>query len=289
MIGSMAGGKLGAVIGSLFGPVGSALGALVGGVLSAMLGGRLAAAWRLRGLYGALDNLHKAGETYRSALQQERSQLERALTGCRTQASRDWLNEKRRCRNELLDLRNRLQQQLDGATESFVAGFPARLKELRAQVKRETADVLAQTPASPFGWLYPRENDAWRALVRRWSRRVRSRIRAFQAELKKRREEPLEERWNAVRRFLEQHAFRLDSLEEDLDRMEALCAGLRRQYEAARQNGLTRLSEARRRLLEWLNGRIEDLYRAAADRLAELWNQVVEAKRLVQAEAAKHA
>jgi hypothetical protein len=62
--------------------------------------------------------------------------------------------------------------------EQFTQGFPGRLDLLTEQLRTEGQKVLAEMPASRFGFLIPKDVDLFRPLIREWFRQASAKVAA---------------------------------------------------------------------------------------------------------------
>lgn len=145
-------------------PFGAVVGGLIGSIGGAIAGRTVANSIRF-------SEFNKARAEYVTAVENAQAGLKQQMDGSNVEISRLQVTYKERYERErdkiVADANRDIQLLRAGAAKdlaSFVIRFPYHLDTLGAQLQAARSDILKYLPGTPFGFVFPREADLFRAV-----------------------------------------------------------------------------------------------------------------------------
>lgn len=282
-VGSCSGAKVGAGLGAPLGLPGMAAGALIGAIVGG-LGGRIVAkAIRLAAFQRARRIFESRWEAARLTLRLESARSRTEVGAAQDWAGSQWGRIAENIRASFEVTRAHLLAGMTVRRGRVIARFPGYLDELERQLWEEEAQIC---PASPWRVCLFHPGRIGAGLARRqWFVRARSRLAAERQNFAA--AQGTGQAAEAFERFLGSHAFRLPSLERDLDdlnrKRERSAEAIAFAWHQAEAAALA----ARRRVLKLFQRKINAIFDSVADRVNLENESVVEAEANLRREAGR--
>jgi hypothetical protein len=279
--GAWMGSHAGGMVGSVLGPFGTVVGAVGGTVVGAIIGKLASTGVRKAPFKQAREDYDVAVSNAQSAFELEMSRSRQRISELQVEYQQKFIEERKKVEESARQRVGEIRIKFENDLLDFCEHFPAFLRDLKTQLRREEQEVLSSLPSRGFSaWVIASDDALRRSVVKAWFKQARKlvdiELRVF-GEIAPRTVDTL---YTEIQRFLNEYEFELASLANELGSVRERFESAEEQTERVRTEAAAEVILARRSLIHSFGQRIRDLHERIVVEI-QSWNGSIAYKKLV--------